>query len=91
MTRLVEAQSATMQFGGLRAVNDVTLHIDEGEIVALIGPNGAGKTTFFNMLTGIYTPTQGTLTFKGEPVGGKKRARYRGRDERTADPQGYER
>jgi branched-chain amino acid transport system ATP-binding protein len=72
MTRLVEAQSATMQFGGLRAVNDVTLHIDEGEIVALIGPNGAGKTTFFNMLTGIYTPTQGTLTFKGEPVGGKK-------------------
>jgi len=72
MARLVDAQNATMQFGGLKAVNDVTLHIDEGEIVALIGPNGAGKTTFFNMLTGIYTPTQGTLTFKGEPVGGKK-------------------
>jgi len=63
MARLVDAQNATMQFGGLKAVNDVTLHIDEGEIVALIGPNGAGKTTFFNMLTGIYTPTQGTLTF----------------------------
>jgi branched-chain amino acid transport system ATP-binding protein len=72
MARLVDAQNATMQFGGLKAVNDVTLHIDEGEIVALIGPNGAGKTTFFNMLTGIYTPTQGTLTFKGDAVGGKK-------------------
>ena len=72
MARLVDAKNATMQFGGLKAVNDVTLHIDEGEIVALIGPNGAGKTTFFNMLTGIYTPTQGTLTFRGEPVGGKK-------------------
>jgi len=72
MARLVDAQSATMQFGGLKAVNDVTLHIDEGEIVALIGPNGAGKTTLFNMLTGIYTPTEGTLTFKGESVGGMK-------------------
>jgi branched-chain amino acid transport system ATP-binding protein len=72
MARLVDAQNVTMQFGGLKAVNDVTLHIDEGEIVALIGPNGAGKTTFFNMLTGIYTPTQGSLTFKEVPVGGKK-------------------
>ncbi|MGV8083378.1 MAG: ABC transporter ATP-binding protein [Coriobacteriia bacterium] len=72
MTRLVEATNVTMQFGGLKAVNDVTMHIDEGEIVALIGPNGAGKTTFFNMLTGIYTPTHGSLTFKGESVGGKK-------------------
>jgi branched-chain amino acid transport system ATP-binding protein len=72
MARLVDAMNATMQFGGLKAVNDVTLHIDEGEIVALIGPNGAGKTTFFNMLTGIYTPTEGTLTFKGEAVGGLK-------------------
>ena len=59
MAHLVDAQNVTMQFGGLKAVNDVTLHIDEGEIVALIGPNGAGKTTFFNMLTGIYTPTAG--------------------------------
>ncbi len=61
-----------MQFGGLKAVSNVTLHIDEGEIVALIGPNGAGKTTFFNMLTGIYTPTEGTLTFDGNSVSGKK-------------------
>jgi len=72
MSHLVDAQSVTMQFGGLKAVNDVTMHIDEAEIVALIGPNGAGKTTFFNMLTGIYTPTEGKLTFKDQVVGGKK-------------------
>ena len=72
MAHLVDAQNVTMQFGGLKAVNDVTMHIDEAEIVALIGPNGAGKTTFFNMLTGIYTPTQGTLTFKEKSVGGLK-------------------
>jgi len=69
---LVEATNTTMQFGGLKAVNDVSMHIDEGEIVALIGPNGAGKTTFFNMLTGIYKPTSGTLTFDGGSVSGKK-------------------
>ena len=69
---LVEATKTTMQFGGLKAVNDVSMHIEEGEIVALIGPNGAGKTTFFNMLTGIYKPTSGTLTFSGESVSGKK-------------------
>jgi branched-chain amino acid transport system ATP-binding protein len=72
MATLVEAKNVTMQFGGLKAVNDVTLHIDTGEIVALIGPNGAGKTTFFNMLTGIYKPTEGTLTFDGVAVGGTK-------------------
>jgi branched-chain amino acid transport system ATP-binding protein len=72
MASLVEANNVTMQFGGLKAVCDVTMHIDEGEIVALIGPNGAGKTTFFNLLTGIYTPTEGTLTFKGTTVGGVK-------------------
>jgi branched-chain amino acid transport system ATP-binding protein len=69
---LVEATKTTMQFGGLKAVNDVSMHIDEGEIVALIGPNGAGKTTFFNMLTGIYKPTSGSLTFAGASVSGKK-------------------
>ncbi len=72
MARLVEANNVTMQFGGLKAVSDVTMNIDEGEIVALIGPNGAGKTTFFNLLTGIYTPTEGTMTFRGETVGGIK-------------------
>lgn len=72
MTRLVDANNVTMQFGGLKAVSDVTLHIDEGEIVALIGPNGAGKTTFFNLMTGIYTPTEGSVTFEGVAVGGLK-------------------
>ncbi len=72
MATLVDAQNVTMQFGGLKAVSDVTMHIDEGEIVALIGPNGAGKTTFFNLMTGIYTPTEGTLTFNGKQVGGIK-------------------
>ena len=72
MKRLVEANNATMQFGGLKAVNDVTIHIDEGEIVALIGPNGAGKTTFFNMLTGIYASTSGEMKFDDVSVSGKK-------------------
>jgi len=72
MASLIEAKNVTMQFGGLKAVSDVTMHVDEGEIVALIGPNGAGKTTFFNLLTGIYIPTEGSLTFKGDTVGGLK-------------------
>jgi len=72
MASVVEANNVTMQFGGLKAVSDVSMHIDEGEIVALIGPNGAGKTTFFNLLTGIYTPTEGSLTFNGVAVGGLK-------------------
>jgi branched-chain amino acid transport system ATP-binding protein len=69
---IVEAKKVTMQFGGLKAVADVDMHIDEGEIVALIGPNGAGKTTFFNMLTGIYTPSAGTLAFDDTLLGKKK-------------------
>ncbi len=69
---LVEAKNVTMMFGGLRALGDISLHIEPGEIVALIGPNGAGKTTFFNLLTGIYTPTEGSLTFQGQSVGGRK-------------------
>jgi len=61
-----------MMFGGLRAVSNVNLHIDEGEIVALIGPNGAGKTTFFNLMTGIYRATEGSVTFNGQELGGMK-------------------
>jgi len=59
-------------FGGLKALADVNLHIEEGEIVALIGPNGAGKTTFFNLLTGIYQATEGAMTFNGDALGGLK-------------------
>ena len=57
-----------MQFGGVVAVNDPSLRVDQGEIVALIGPNGAGKTTAFNCITGVYEPTNGLVTFKGEPM-----------------------
>ncbi|PLX78736.1 MAG: ABC transporter ATP-binding protein [Desulfuromonas sp.] len=59
--KLLEVRELTMDFGGLRAVDSVTLDVCDGEIVALIGPNGAGKTTFFNCVTGIYTPTRGEV------------------------------
>ena len=72
MARLIEASNVTMQFGGLKALSDIDFHVDEGEIVALIGPNGAGKTTFFNLVTGIYKPTQGTVAFTGHSLAGKK-------------------
>ncbi len=59
--KLLEVKGLTMDFGGLRAVDGVSLEVHEGEIAALIGPNGAGKTTFFNCITGIYTPTKGDV------------------------------
>ena len=58
----------TMQFGGVVAVNDLSLKVDEGEIIALIGPNGAGKTTAFNCVTGIYEPTNGKIVFNDETI-----------------------
>lgn len=69
---LLDAEHIMMKFGGLTAVNDVTFTIDPGAIVSLIGPNGAGKTTFFNIITGIYTPTSGTLSFDGRKMNGLK-------------------
>jgi branched-chain amino acid transport system ATP-binding protein len=72
MRKVFEVTGLTMDFGGLRALEEVDLHVDEGEIVALIGPNGAGKTTFFNCVTGLYRPTGGEV-FVSPP--GSKRTR----------------
>ncbi|WP_300717540.1 ABC transporter ATP-binding protein [uncultured Desulfovibrio sp.] len=65
MRPVLEVKGLTRDFGGLRALNDLDLTVNEGEIVALIGPNGAGKTTFFNCVTGIYKPTEGTVHLYG--------------------------
>ncbi|MBI5166752.1 MAG: ABC transporter ATP-binding protein [candidate division NC10 bacterium] len=69
---LLEVRKLTKYFGGLGAVKEVDLHIEEGEIVGLIGPNGAGKTTLFNLITGFYRPTSGTIRFLGEDIVGLK-------------------
>ena len=68
---LLVAERVRKEFGGLVATNDIDFAIPRGSIVALIGPNGAGKTTFFNMLTGVYTPTSGRILFDGEEIAGK--------------------
>jgi branched-chain amino acid transport system ATP-binding protein len=68
---LLVAKAVRKEFGGLVAVNDVDFTVPRGKVVSLIGPNGAGKTTFFNMLTGVYKPTDGLITFLGEDVTGK--------------------
>jgi branched-chain amino acid transport system ATP-binding protein len=68
---LLVAEKIRKEFGGLVASNDVDFTVPRGAIVSLIGPNGAGKTTFFNMLTGVYRPTAGTIVFDGEDVTGK--------------------
>lgn len=68
---LVEVSDLTMRFGGLTALDNLNLTIREGEILGLLGPNGSGKTTFFNVLTGLYKASGGTITFNGENVIGK--------------------
>jgi branched-chain amino acid transport system ATP-binding protein len=65
---VLEARGVTKRFGGLVAVKDVDLAVTEGEVLGLIGPNGAGKTTFFNCLTGMETPTAGSVLFQGKPL-----------------------
>jgi len=67
-TNVLHVENVTMQFGGVIAVNNLSMEINEGEIVALIGPNGAGKTTAFNCITGVYQPTNGLISFYGEPM-----------------------
>jgi branched-chain amino acid transport system ATP-binding protein len=71
MTELLVAERVRKEFGGLVATNDIDFTVPRGGIVSLIGPNGAGKTTFFNMLTGVYQPTAGTIIFDGTDVTGK--------------------
>lgn len=65
---ILHVENVTMQFGGVVAVNNLSLDVNEGEIVALIGPNGAGKTTAFNCITGVYEPTNGKVDFLGQPM-----------------------
>ena len=67
----LDVHNITIQFGGLRAVDDVSLHVDQGEIVSLVGPNGAGKTTVFNMLTGVYTISEGEMLFLDQRLNGR--------------------
>jgi branched-chain amino acid transport system ATP-binding protein len=68
---ILVAEDLRKEFGGLVAVNNVDFAVPRGKVISLIGPNGAGKTTFFNMLTGVYKPTSGTVTPLGEDVTGK--------------------
>lgn len=80
---VLHVENVTMQFGGVVAVNNLSLDIPENKIVALIGPNGAGKTTAFNCITGVYEPTNGLVEFMGKPMvrnhpSGKMRKIYRG-------------
>jgi len=65
---LLEVEKLTKRFGGLIAVKDVSLHVDEGEVVGIIGPNGAGKTTLFNLISGFLKPDSGSVKFKGEDI-----------------------
>ena len=70
---LLSLKNVVMKFGGVTALNDVTLDVKKGEILALIGPNGAGKTTVFNVVTGVYKTTSGTITFDGTVIKSQKR------------------
>ena len=71
--KVLELRNLTMQFGGVKALDDVSIHVNKGEICALIGPNGAGKTTVFNVVTGVYAATSGDIVFNGSSILGKKR------------------
>ena len=68
---MLEVQDLSIHFGGVKAVQNVSFSIDAGIVYAVIGPNGAGKTTLFNLITGIYTPTSGSITLDGQSIAGK--------------------
>lgn len=97
MKPVLKLENVTMQFGGVIAVNNLSMEINEGEIVALIGPNGAGKTTAFNCVTGVYQPTNGIVSFEGNVIvrgtpKGKMKKEYAGENaelyasQRVIDP-----
>jgi len=67
---LLELRNVSLQFGGLQVIQDLSLHVDEGEIVSVIGPNGAGKTTLFNLVTGVYGPDEGDIQLDGGSIAG---------------------
>lgn len=73
---LLEAKKLGISFGGLRAVDDFNISIEKGELYGLIGPNGAGKTTVFNLLTGVYKPTEGIITLDGKDINRQKDHRH---------------
>lgn len=68
--KILEINNLTKSFGGVRAIDDISFSVDRGQILAVIGPNGAGKTTLFNLITGIYPPTCGTINFREEEIDG---------------------
>ena len=72
MAELLKAENVSEVFGGLKAVDDFNIYINKGELIGLIGPNGAGKTTAFNLITGVYKPTTGEITFDGQSIIGLK-------------------
>ena len=72
MTGLLELVGVTQRFGGVVALSEIDLSVPEGSIFALIGPNGAGKTTVFNLVTGVYTPTEGEIRFAGTVISGRR-------------------
>uniref|UniRef100_I2Q4U1 ABC-type branched-chain amino acid transport system, ATPase component n=1 Tax=Desulfovibrio sp. U5L TaxID=596152 RepID=I2Q4U1_9BACT len=72
MSNILEISGLTKHFGGLTAVSSLDLHIAKGEILALIGPNGAGKSTVFNLVAGVYAPSEGSIRFKGKEIHGQK-------------------
>ena len=72
MAALLQLDRVTIRFGGLTAVSELSLTIGTGELIGLIGPNGAGKTTAFNLITGVYQPTSGVITFNGQPTAKRK-------------------
>ena len=85
MSSILKVENVTMQFGGVVAVDNLNLEVNEGEIVALIGPNGAGKTTAFNVIAGVYQPTNGAVWFQGDKIvenhpQGKMKKLYKGEE-----------